>query len=150
MANSSLLATLGGGAGIGALLTAGLSYMSGAAGATGLAAIGGGLAAVGSAPLLLGAAGGAALGYGAYKGYEHFFGEKRASGGPVNMGQPYLVGERGQELFIPSQSGTIQSSDSYLTKKDFAEGINALVSAFNVEVVMDGRAVGKIVTKRTK
>jgi hypothetical protein len=31
----------------------------------------------------------------------------RASGGPVDAGSPYLVGERGPELFIPTQSGTI-------------------------------------------
>lgn len=31
----------------------------------------------------------------------------RATGGPVSGGTPYLVGERGMELFIPSTSGTI-------------------------------------------
>lgn len=31
----------------------------------------------------------------------------RASGGPVNMGKTYLVGERGPELFVPSQEGSI-------------------------------------------
>ena len=31
----------------------------------------------------------------------------RASGGPVAAGSPYLVGERGPELFMPSGSGTI-------------------------------------------
>jgi hypothetical protein len=31
----------------------------------------------------------------------------RASGGPVDSGQPYIVGERGPELFMPSRSGTI-------------------------------------------
>jgi len=34
-----------------------------------------------------------------------FFG--RASGGSVQKGQPYIVGERGAELFIPNQSGQI-------------------------------------------
>jgi hypothetical protein len=33
--------------------------------------------------------------------------EKRASGGPVNAGQPYLVGERGPEIVVPGQSGTV-------------------------------------------
>ena len=33
--------------------------------------------------------------------------EARASGGPVNSGQPYLVGEEGPELFVPNGSGTI-------------------------------------------
>jgi phage-related minor tail protein len=31
----------------------------------------------------------------------------RAAGGPVSSGQPYLVGEQGPELFVPSASGTI-------------------------------------------
>ena len=31
----------------------------------------------------------------------------RESGGPVTGGTPYIVGEAGQELFIPDQSGTI-------------------------------------------
>lgn len=31
----------------------------------------------------------------------------RASGGPVNSGQLYMVGEQGPELFVPRQSGTI-------------------------------------------
>lgn len=31
----------------------------------------------------------------------------RAGGGPVIRGTPYLVGERGPEMFVPSQSGTI-------------------------------------------
>ena len=38
------------------------------------------------------------------------FGMKRASGGSVQKGQPYIVGERGAELFVPNQSGQIQQS----------------------------------------
>lgn len=34
----------------------------------------------------------------------------RASGGPVSAGQPYIVGERRPELFVPSQSGMIHPS----------------------------------------
>lgn len=36
----------------------------------------------------------------------------RAAGGPVTAGQPYLVGEKGPELFIPHASGNIKSNDS--------------------------------------
>jgi len=32
---------------------------------------------------------------------------KRAGGGPVSAFQPYLVGERGPELFVPAASGTV-------------------------------------------
>ena len=31
----------------------------------------------------------------------------RAAGGPVSMGSPYLVGEKGPELFVPNKSGNI-------------------------------------------
>lgn len=34
----------------------------------------------------------------------------RASGGSVNAGQPYMVGERGAEMFVPNQSGTIRKN----------------------------------------
>lgn len=33
--------------------------------------------------------------------------QQRASGGPVSAGSPYLVGERGPELFVPNASGSI-------------------------------------------
>jgi phage-related minor tail protein len=32
----------------------------------------------------------------------------RATGGPVSAGRPYLVGERGPELFVPSSSGRVE------------------------------------------
>jgi hypothetical protein len=34
---------------------------------------------------------------------------KRALGGPVTAGKPYLIGERGPELYIPGMSGRIES-----------------------------------------
>lgn len=36
-----------------------------------------------------------------------FFGGGKAAGGPVNAGTAYMVGERGPELFMPRQSGSI-------------------------------------------
>jgi hypothetical protein len=33
--------------------------------------------------------------------------QKRAKGGPVRAGEPYIVGEEGPELVVPSQSGTV-------------------------------------------
>jgi hypothetical protein len=38
--------------------------------------------------------------------------QARALGGPVSGGQPYLVGERGPELFVPSVSGGIVPNNS--------------------------------------
>jgi len=44
--------------------------------------------------------------------------EFRANGGPVRAGSPYIVGERGSEMFIPSSSGRIEPNsgggDSYV------------------------------------
>ena len=37
----------------------------------------------------------------------NFLAGARAEGGPVGAGQPYMVGERGPELFVPSSSGSI-------------------------------------------
>lgn len=36
----------------------------------------------------------------------------RAAGGPVSAGMPYMVGERGPELFVPRTSGTIMPNGS--------------------------------------
>ena len=35
----------------------------------------------------------------------------KAIGGSVQAGQPYMVGERGQEMFVPNQSGSIIPND---------------------------------------
>jgi hypothetical protein len=35
----------------------------------------------------------------------------RANGGPVNANEPYIVGERGPELFIPFQRGQVVSNE---------------------------------------
>ena len=37
--------------------------------------------------------------------------EARANGGPVNANTPYLVGERGPELFVPARSGSITPNE---------------------------------------
>jgi phage-related minor tail protein len=36
----------------------------------------------------------------------------RATGGPVSPGRPYLVGERGPELFVPTSSGSVATGVS--------------------------------------
>ena len=35
----------------------------------------------------------------------------RAFGGPVSAGQPFLVGERGPELFVPPRTGRVVSNN---------------------------------------
>ena len=54
-----------------------------------------------------GAAFGSSLG-----GLGKVFGGARANGGPVSMGNAYLVGERGPELFVPNSSGYINANKS--------------------------------------
>ena len=50
--------------------------------------------------------------YNALSGFSftRFFGF-RANGGPVSAGSPYMVGERGPEMFVPSGSGKIVPND---------------------------------------
>lgn len=55
-------------------------------------------------------------------GVGNFFGGARANGGSVTAGKPYLVGERGPELFMPSRSGGIAPTGS------FGGGVNVVVN----------------------
>jgi tape measure domain-containing protein len=50
----------------------------------------------------------------------------RADGGPVNSGQPYIVGERGPELMIPSTSGMVLSNSE--TRQQLTEQGSAMRS----------------------
>lgn len=56
----------------------------------------------------------------------------RASGGPVSQGTPYVVGEQGPELFVPSKSGTIISNDK-------AMGSEIHIGTINISSEVDGR-----------
>ena len=47
------------------------------------------------------------LNYGISAGMKSIFPGMRASGGPVTGGKPYIVGEKGPELFTPGSSGKI-------------------------------------------
>jgi phage-related minor tail protein len=62
---------------------------------------GGGSGGGGAAATLLAAAAQAASAY--------FGAPGRATGGPVSPGRPYLVGERGPELFVPTASGRVET-----------------------------------------
>jgi hypothetical protein len=52
---------------------------------------------------------------------------KRAGGGPVNSGAPYLVGERGPELFVPSMAGQVVPS--------YAMGGTSTVNNYNIQAI---------------
>lgn len=51
--------------------------------------------------------GGSLIGFGSGGGRPAPDIPKRAIGGPVSAGSPYLVGERGPELIVPNRSGTV-------------------------------------------
>jgi len=52
---------------------------------------------------------------------------KRAGGGPVNSGAPYLVGERGPELFVPSMAGQVIPS--------YAMSGTSTVNNYNIQAI---------------
>jgi hypothetical protein len=52
---------------------------------------------------------------------------KRAGGGPVNSGSPYIVGERGPELFVPSMSGQVVPN--------YAMGGATTVNNYNIQAI---------------
>jgi phage-related minor tail protein len=60
---------------------------------------------------IFGSIGGAGGGGGLLSSIGALFGlPGRATGGPVSAGTPYLVGERGPELFVPQQAGRVQAN----------------------------------------
>ena len=68
-----------------------------------------------------------------------------ANGGPVGMRQPYIVGERGPELFVPNQSGNIIPNHDLAGVGGGSTNIvvNVDASGSNVEGDEDeGRALG--------
>ncbi|MGP1664681.1 MAG: phage tail tape measure C-terminal domain-containing protein, partial [Rhodanobacter sp.] len=58
----------------------------------------------------------------------------KAEGGPVSAGTPYLVGERGPELFIPSSSGNIMPNGA---------GVN-VTNVFHITGATDRRSQAQI------
>ena len=65
----------------------------------------------------------------------------KASGGPVSAGSPYVVGELGPEVFIPSTSGTIIPNDRV------SAGGPTVNVIFQGQVIGDERTISAYVTK---
>ena len=65
----------------------------------------------------------------------------RADGGGVGNGQPYMVGERGRELFVPNQDGEIVSNERL---QQLGATVNFTINATDVkgvkELLIDNRA----------
>ena len=57
----------------------------------------------------------------------------REEGGPIEEGKPYLVGEKGPELIVPSESGNVIPNDEY---SNLASSINQSVNKNRVKTVI--------------
>ena len=57
----------------------------------------------------------------------------RASGGPVSAGSPYLVGERGPELFMPAGSGTIVPNHMLANNSGVTNVTNNYINAIDAK-----------------
>ena len=85
--------------------------------------------------------------YSGHQSFEDDETEGRQHGGPVSAGRPYMVGERGPEMFIPGSSGSVASNKSLPT----AEEIGAAVAAalHRVPLVVPQDAVTDSILRRT-
>lgn len=76
----------------------------------------------------------------------------KAVGGPVTAGNPYIVGERGPELFMPSSSGTIIPNHAMASAASsgsalMAAGGTTINVAIEVGATADKASVGKAVVE---
>ena len=88
-----------------------------------------------------GSAGGGMAGF-----FANLFGGARAEGGPVASGKAYLVGERGPEIFVPSNSGSVVANSA---AQRMGGGSNVNVNVYapkGMEVETRERTVGGIRT----
>ena len=61
----------------------------------------------------------------------------REKGGPVSQGKPFIVGEKGPELFVPNQSGNIVANNKM--------GGSPVAVTFNINTV-DARGFNELLT----
>jgi hypothetical protein len=70
----------------------------------------------------------------------------RAKGGPVTGGSPYIVGERGPELFVPGAGGTIVPNDKLGGGGDVNIVVNVDASGSSVEGnEQEGQQLGRVI-----
>ena len=69
--------------------------------------------------------------------------EGREMGGPVNAGQPYVVGEKGPELFVPRNSGGIVPSNKYGIAQGYNMGGMIKMMLMQMLGAYGGQAAGK-------
>ena len=90
----------------------------------------------------LGAGGGSVGGKGTF-GPNYGF-PARATGGSVTAGQPYLVGERGPELFMPGRSGGIAPSGSFGGVGNIVVNVDASGSSVQGDTAQ-GNRLGQVI-----
>ena len=90
----------------------------------------------------LGAGGGVVGGKGTF-GPNYGF-PARATGGSVTAGQPYLVGERGPELFMPGRSGGIAPADSFGGMGNIVVNVDASGSSVEGDTAQ-GNRLGQVI-----
>jgi len=74
----------------------------------------------------------------------------RAGGGQIGRGSPYMVGEKGPELFVPGSSGQIvpnKALNSSATNALLQKGIGSSMGN-PVPVVLTGGEIGHIAVKK--
>ncbi|HEY0625479.1 MAG TPA: tail tape measure protein [Allosphingosinicella sp.] len=71
----------------------------------------------------------------------------RATGGPVSPGRPYLVGERGPELFVPTSSGRVEAGSGGARDVRLSITINAPQGAEPRALAQSSRQVASAVKR---
>ena len=71
--------------------------------------------------------------------YQNFFNgiSGRATGGPISANTPYLVGERGPELVVPRQAGTVIPAGPTAQMLGGSGGNSVLIENLNVNNTVD-------------
>ena len=69
----------------------------------------------------------------------------RATGGPVSPGRPYLVGERGPELFVPTASGRVETGRGGVREIRMSIIVNAPAGEAPRALARSGRQVAQAV-----
>lgn len=68
---------------------------------------------------------------------QYLMGNGRASGGPVDSNTPYMVGERGPELFVPRSSGSIVPNHALNSMGSTTNVTNNYIQAIDVKSFED-------------
>lgn len=69
----------------------------------------------------------------------------RATGGPVAPGRPYLVGERGPELFVPTASGRVEAGRGGVREIRMSIAVSAPAGEAPQALARSGRQVARAV-----